>query len=387
MEKIPKFAVLSHILPPSPSGQAVILYRLLKDMDKNQYCLISSKDYIREDKLISTKKLPAKYYKIEQTYKSGFFLLDLCLAARKIKKILIKEKCQVLLVCSGGFQDMPAAYLACRWAKVKLVPYVFDDYVYQWQNRQRKLAAWMMPKIAKASVNIIVPNEFIKKDYEGQYKIKCTLIHNSQIPIDLKKVDQAKPVFNKKEINIVYTGMVYHANYDAFHNLIEAVEKIGKINGKKVIIHIYSLQSASDLAKIRIKGKNIIVHEHIHQSEVHAVQRQADILFLPLGFKTPIKEVIRTSAPSKMAEYLTIGRPILIHVPADTYINWYFEKNKCGIVVNQSNPAILAKAIVNLVKNPKLQKLISRQAIIMAEKEYSLKESRKRFFELLQSLN
>ena len=389
MGKIPKFAVLSHVLPPLPSGQAVILYRLLKNFDKNQYCLISTKDYQIDDKHLSTEKLSAKCYKSKPLLflKGRVLFLDLFLVANQIKKILIKEKCRVLICATGGFLDMPAAYLACKWAKVEFIPYIFDDYVYQWTGFHRKLAAWMMPRIAKKAIAMVVPNEFIQKDYEKLYHIKCKLIHNSQTPIDLKKIDQAKPIFDKKEINIVYTGMVYHANYDAFFNLIEAVGRINKINGKKLIIHIYSLQSAQDLAEIGIKGKNVLVHEHVPQSEIHTVQRQADILFLPLGFKTPIAEVIRTSEPAKMAEYQAIGRPILVHVPRDTYIKWYFEKNKCGIVVSQNDSKILAKEIVRLVKNPQLQKSISKQALIMAEGDFSLDVSRARFIQLLESLN
>jgi glycosyltransferase involved in cell wall biosynthesis len=40
-----RFALLSHVLPPSGSGQAVVLYRLLRDLDPAQYCVISVMDY------------------------------------------------------------------------------------------------------------------------------------------------------------------------------------------------------------------------------------------------------------------------------------------------------------------------------------------------------
>src|SRR5947209_47570 len=46
----PKFTLVSHVLPPSPSGQAIVLYRLLRDLDPANYCLISIKDYISSTK-------------------------------------------------------------------------------------------------------------------------------------------------------------------------------------------------------------------------------------------------------------------------------------------------------------------------------------------------
>ena len=41
----PKTAIVSHVLPPSPSGQAVVLYRLLEGMPPDRYCLISRERY------------------------------------------------------------------------------------------------------------------------------------------------------------------------------------------------------------------------------------------------------------------------------------------------------------------------------------------------------
>jgi hypothetical protein len=50
----------------------------------------------------------------------------------------------------------------------------------------------------------------------------------------------------------------------------------------------------------------VVRHPHIPQSRVAAILRQADVLFLPLAFRSPIQEVIRTSAPGKMGEYLAV---------------------------------------------------------------------------------
>ena len=36
-----KFAFVSHVLPPSPSGQAVVIFRLLREFDPEEYVLIS----------------------------------------------------------------------------------------------------------------------------------------------------------------------------------------------------------------------------------------------------------------------------------------------------------------------------------------------------------
>src|ERR1035437_1152472 len=37
-----KIGVLSHVLPPSPSGQSMVLFRLFSGFSRKRYCLISS---------------------------------------------------------------------------------------------------------------------------------------------------------------------------------------------------------------------------------------------------------------------------------------------------------------------------------------------------------
>ena len=50
-----RFAVLSHILPPSPSGQAVALGRILRDLRPEYYCLISKNGSQEKRKVVPGK--------------------------------------------------------------------------------------------------------------------------------------------------------------------------------------------------------------------------------------------------------------------------------------------------------------------------------------------
>jgi hypothetical protein len=67
-------AVLSHILPPSPSGQAVMLYRLLRDWDPKDYCLISRQNYGEMTKEFDLLPgLPAQYCHLKPWFLFGRF--------------------------------------------------------------------------------------------------------------------------------------------------------------------------------------------------------------------------------------------------------------------------------------------------------------------------
>ena len=201
------------------------------------------------------------------------------------------------------------------------------------------------PFIFKRSAGIVGPNEFICDEYRQRYSVRATLVRNpcARDELTIKPYDQW-PAENGK-IKIVYTGAIYHANYDCFRNLIRAMESLLEYN---LELHIFTAQTPEQLADQQVKGEHVFIHSHVPYSEILEEQRKADILFLPLAFESPIPEVIRTSAPGKLGEYFASGRPVLAHVPADSFVAYYLSLYKCGWVADQNDPARLATVIIKL---------------------------------------
>jgi glycosyltransferase involved in cell wall biosynthesis len=183
------------------------------------------------------------------------------------------------------------------------------------------------------------------------------------------------------EIKIVYTGAVYHAHYDAFHNLLVALQEIGR---PEIKLHLYTAQTNKLLEEKQMIGQ-AVYHEHLPLSQVREVQEQADILFLPLAFKSPIVEVIKTSAPAKLGEYMATGRPILVHAPQDSFLSWYFKRHECGLVVDRSEPARLVQAIRRILEDSALRRQLKTNAMRQARTDFSLEASRAEFFKLFSA--
>jgi glycosyltransferase involved in cell wall biosynthesis len=151
-----------------------------------------------------------------------------------------------------------------------------------------------------------------------------------------------------------------------------------------VKLHLYTTQTRQELERQNIGGPAVVYHEHVASSDVFEVQRRADILFLPLAFDSPISNVIRTSSPGKMGEYLASGRPILVHVMADSFVSWYFREYECGMVVDHRNPAMLAGAIRRIIDDVELRQKIGQNARARAESDFALASVQARFLKLLQ---
>ncbi|HWI55212.1 MAG TPA: glycosyltransferase [Desulfobacteria bacterium] len=395
---IDKFAVISHVLPPSPSGQAIVLHKLMKDLPSEKYCLISVIDHSNcSGDLVGSEKLPGKYYHLTPEFllnprfgsrvSSLKVIVNSALSifqrARQIAQIALEEQCKLIISCTGEPYDLPAAYFASKRAKLPFIAYIFDDYANQWTGIERRITARLEPLILKNAHGVIVPNEYMAKEYFKRYGINCTVIHNPSAVPDLQELDRTKSTLPSDEITIVYTGSIYHAHYDAFRNLIAALEKLGR---PEVKLHLYTDQPKSKLEKEGIVGPFVIYHNYIHQTDVIRVLRQADILFLPLAFNSSIQEVLRTAAPGKTGEYLSVGRPILVHAPQDTFVSWYFNEKRCGVVVDRCDSEYLAQEIERVITDAELRHNLGQEARNTAMMDFDETKIKLDFANFLQNI-
>jgi glycosyltransferase involved in cell wall biosynthesis len=389
-----KLAVLSHILPPSPSGQAVVLYRLLRDWNPEDYCLLSRENHDAYPHVQNSPSgLPARYYHLLPGFRlkgssrlSVLAVLDTLLQvlqrARSVVHVVKRERCGAIMACSGDLIDLPAGYLASRWARVPFYAYLFDDYVYQWTRRlYRGFARYVESRILKHAAGVIVPNEFLRDEYRHRYRVEATIIRNPCEVLGVERQNRIAWPAREGEVRIVYTGALYHANYDSFPSLVAAIGQLGRLDVK---LHLYTARSPTELKQHDICGP-VVYHPHLARLDVLEVQRHADILFLPLAFASSIPQVIKTSAPGKMGEYLASGRPVLVHAPADSFVSWYFKEHECGVIVDANEPAMLAQAIRQITEDAALRCRLGENARARAAADFNPELTRAEFFKLFQS--
>lgn len=368
MAELPRLAILSHVLPPAPSGQAVVLGRLLAAYPRDRYRLVSR-----------NPRAESADFRVEVSRHAGV-LGTLWQEARKLADWLRRERIQVLIAASGDLVDLPAAAMACRWSGVALVPYMFDDYLYQWVGRRRWFSRGAEPGVMRQAAFILAPNEFLGRVYEQRYGRVTHLLPNPCPLPDLAALDHEPSPFEARFRHLVYTGSIYHAQRDAFQNLIAALERLDR---SEIRLHLFTSQSKAELEAEGIDGRFVIVHDHLEASAIPRYQRHADALFLPLAFHSPIPEVIHTSAPGKTGEYLAVGRPVLVHAPPGCFVTWYFREHGCGEVVEQADPALLAAALQRILDDPAHASRLGARARARAEADFELGRAQATFQRLL----
>src|SRR5215208_2278339 len=392
-----KFALISHKVPPSGTGQSLVIYRMLRDLNPESYCLISTERHdAGEPSEGPSTMLPCRYhylpppFRFERGYRFGLRPLregvNIPLAVIehrcRILDIVRREQCGAVVACTGDVTILPAGYLASRAAGVPFYAYIFDHYSYrEWDDPV--MAFWARrfePFIMKGAAGIIAPNEILRDDLRERFGVEPAVIHNS---FDISPYETAERVVANirnpsDEVSIVYTGAVYEAHFGAFRNLMAA---IGKLDHLHVRLHLYTNQPQETLDRENVRGA-IVLHPQQSMTEMPRVQMEAAILFLPLAFDSPYPDLVRTSATTKLGEYLATRRPVLVHAPRDSFVSWYFRKHECGVVVDEDDPARLAAAIELILSDDQLCRRLIANAYERARTDFSISASRAAFAQL-----
>lgn len=378
-----RVAIVSHILPPTWSGQAMILARLLRGFSPEDYVLVRTMNVPGIDDDAYEQPLPAPTFRLpkrfvpappaaprERLRTARSLGATLWSRARGIARIVRRERCGAIVACTGGdMLDIPAGWLGARLSRVPYYPYFFDRWSQQWEGtpERRRLAERWERRIVADATAVIVPNEFLAREVETSLGARTAVVHNACVVPD--QVGTPPPAGDPARI--VYTGAVYAANHDAFRNLVASLGMLGR----PARVDIYTAQPAAALEAAGIVGA-VTRHDHLPADDIRHVQAEADLLFLPLAFESPYPSLIRTSSPGKMGEYLAAGRPILAHAPSDSFVADYFSRHGCGVVVDRLDPEELARRLGELLADDGLRGRVSAAARERAFADYDIRHAR-----------
>ena len=347
----------------------MVLYRLLKDFDPAAYCLISQDlGYGSSPTGWFSSRLSAKHCLLPPERQN--VLAATIARGFRIARILQAENCDAAVVCSGELLNLPATFVASRIARVPYYIFMCDHYAHQWQNLGDRLVANVSARwLVSAAARVIVSNECMAASIRDEYGVDPVIIRNPCEPNDYPSVDSDVVVREGTgERRIVFTGAIYDVNVDAFENLVMA---LAQLRERRVKLHLYSAQQLPEWV-VRLAPDLVVHHPHAPLSQMPAVQTSADILFLPLAFKSPYPHIIKTASTAKFAEYLASGRPILVHAPADSFVSWYVRRERCGVVVDEPSPSKLAAAIAGLLTDDALSTSLAKRARALAAHEFSV---------------
>jgi glycosyltransferase involved in cell wall biosynthesis len=393
-----KLLVCTPIVPPNESGHAVVLGRMLRDIDPADYDLVTFSP-ARTDVPPDLPRLAAKVHHLPSAWRQGSasgpraslrsnrrFSAEAVRRGRQLAALIRREGFGALLVTSSGGPDQPAGVLAARLAGVPLIVYMLDEWQHLVsQDRSlTRLAALLQRLVMKRAAGVIVANPWLGATLDRRYGSHCAVAANPVAPAflaDPPAPDSTWPAV-PGSVRLVFTGQVYPANLDAIERVIAAIAEPGL---EAVSLHLYSSSAMAVEVAASHPGR-VVAHAYVPEREIRAIQRGADILLMPLAFESPFPEIIRTAAPTKFGEYLASGRPMLVHAPVDSFPAVLASTEDLAEVVGVPDHAPIATAIRTIMDDHTRREERQLRCLGAAVRHYGPEATTERFAAILQGL-
>jgi glycosyltransferase involved in cell wall biosynthesis len=205
-------------------------------------------------------------------------------------------------------------------------------------------------KILRRADRLFAITEFAIEHLERKHGVKAELLPHTTDTADLP--DGLRPISDNGPPVVHFAGGIHDAmNGDSMLRLSHAAA-IAKTQPK---LDLCTPSLPQELSRLGIGRR------YVDQAQLAEAQARSTVLFLPLAFESPEPLMIRHNFPTKAMDYLRSGRPILVHSPADSYLNWLAKKEGFALIVDRPDPEELAAAIDRLVADRQLQaELVSK---------------------------
>lgn len=249
---------------------------------------------------------------------------------------------------------------------IPLVMHIMDD----WQKAidtnslfhsywEKKIDKEFRELLNSTSVFLSI-SEGMSNEYNRRYGKKFIPFHNT-IDIDQWLPHSKKDYKIAKPVRILYAGRIGRGTYHSFVDFILAVEELNK-EGNDIKLHIQTTTSDVKIRKKLEQFDSVIFNEMVRYDELPKVFSSYDILLLPIDFEENGKAFLKYSMPTKAAEFMISGTPVLLFCPEDIALYEHAMLNKWAYVISSNNRETLKKGILNLISDEDLRINISSTA-------------------------
>lgn len=280
------------------------------------------------------------------------------LASRAVARAIITlaTKCQprAIWVNWPTTAFLLGAWQASRRLNLPLYVHLHDMWQESYRGTrayvERSAAWWYERRLLRDARRIFTITEDARKHYLKKLGIDSFVLQHSIPETDLASFSATLASGAKPRV-VHFAGYIYPSmNEDALVNVVQALN----FCKNDVIFECYTQSEVQLLASVGIGGPRVRV-AFVQRRDVMIAQRKADLVILPLAFRSTNPLEIRTVFPTKLLEYLVCGRPILVHAPADSWVSRNARRDGWGEVVDTPDPRLLASSIDRLLAEPQRQ--------------------------------
>jgi glycosyltransferase involved in cell wall biosynthesis len=347
--------------PPSNfSGGPVLMSRLLRGYPPDRIVVLTSSRYLS----VSPKegRLACPHIAFLTTngcgrwglgrIKNAIDWLMIPVLALVTAYLIRKRRIDVMMTIVHG--DFFIAAAIAGW--ITRTPYIavaHDDRVTPIQRRSPLLKYVLRPLVRgvlRGAAHIYAISPEMQSRLKSEYGVDSEL-QRPATEADCPDDTAAKRAPSFHSPVILYAGAITESVEDSLKLLAEILVtgKLQQCGLESARLYLYTQLSPEKIRDWGWDHPSISVQGWVPQKELRGVLRGADILFLPFSFSEKARYAVESAFPSKTADYLAAGRPILVFGPPYSSLVRYAAEQGFAEIVDEFSPDALVRGIQKII--------------------------------------
>lgn len=383
---------VSSFAPSGVGGSAVIMRDVLGSARPNDIRLFVSSEYYKLATEVDGKpprwqattfRLPPLRGSVPglRTALSLLRGMSIPIIGYRVARLAKNTGVRRILAIQDSGEFLVGSWIAARLTRIPLLVYMTDD----WEASSRSagalpgaIARLFLARIARDAAHVWVISEDMQREWRRRFDKSTEILTHS---VDLSLFSK-RPAQDSSTLRIVCVGSVYSVNEAPLRNVIRAVA---------------AARAAGVCVSLRLLTRTVITPRtfgfdslegvevgFVEPQELPGVLAEANVSLIALSFDPQLRRVVETAYPTKLAEYLAAGLPVVVHAPSYATAAQVVKGASCGIVVDTEDPSAIENALTVLAHAPDVRREMSQNARELATQNHNLDETRRRFIRRLQ---
>jgi hypothetical protein len=369
-----KIALFSRSVYPRSGGSSFVTEELTKNFSSSELFVIGGRDLFFFRKIERNQDSPEFYYLPSQLSLKGrgerfFELLRLFLFPINLIQvyfILKKNKPDIIV---STFPDAYFCWLALINARLLKKPFFTYFHNTYRENRtwvKGAMATLFQKKFFESSLIIFTMSDGLRDFYQKNYphiKKFQTLVHTTRmLPPNIRSTTPGNG-----EWNLAFTGNFNDSNIEATIRVVNSLKTMPGINMNfytpvpKALLKLRGI----DVDAIRYKG-------YLSYNEYKSALAENDIMVLTHGFiggYSPIE--YETIFPTRTIELFLTGKPILAHVPVNSFLAHFLQQYECAALATVPDENKIREVLLLILSDETYRNRLVDNVYIAAKNFYA----------------
>jgi len=303
----------------------------------------------------------------------------------QISSLLNGFECESVLTVAHGFGWLAAADLAAK-RNVPLHLIIHDDWP-RVANVKPAFSKWIDGKFAivyRQARSRICVSPAMRAAYQTRYGVGAEVIYPMR-SAELPAFDAPPERLGRHDgqFTVAFAGSINLVGY--VKALVRLQRALESVDGRLLI---FGPLTANEAQRVGLDSPRTIVRGMLNARDLMTqLREEAHGLFVPMSFEPADRANMELAFPSKLADYTSVGLPLLIYGPPYCSAAAWAHANACvGEVVTTDEGVDLSQALERLARDPLWRVELGRRALEVG-RQYFAHEAVQQIFDRAVSLS